>query len=179
MDPATLKTISRLRNVHSTLFSFRLRTYARNLALGCALFGLIVCARADDTTPSLGRLVVVGDSLSAGFQNGTLLACQQVNGFANLVATQAGTPLVLPLIGFPGLPPITNAVPPVGRISPFAQATDLAVPGQTVAQALTMTPVYGTPVPPNPFDPSVFPALPAGAPPAGVQPLLDAQHLRD
>jgi len=123
---------------------------------------------------SVGQLVVVGDSLSAGFQNGTLMACQQVNGYASLIADQAGVPLVLPLIGFPGLPPITNAVPPVGRLNPMQQATNLAVPGQTTEQALTMTPVYGTPMDNLPFDPSIFPALPADAPPpAGVQSLTN------
>jgi lysophospholipase L1-like esterase len=123
---------------------------------------------------SVGQMAVVGDSLSAGFQNGTLMACQQVNGYANLIAQQAGAPLVLPLIGFPGLPPITSAFPPVGRLNPLQQATNLAVPGQTTGQALTMTPVYGTPMNGLPFDPSIFPALPADAPPpAGVQSLTN------
>ena len=38
----------------------------------------------------LSRLVVVGDSLSAGFQNGSLLDRQQGHGFASLIAGQAG-----------------------------------------------------------------------------------------
>ena len=33
----------------------------------------------------LSRLVVVGDSLSAGYQNGSLLDSQQVNGYASVV----------------------------------------------------------------------------------------------
>jgi len=43
----------------------------------------------------LTRLVIVGDSLSAGFQNGSLLDSQQVHGYANLLAQQALTPLPL------------------------------------------------------------------------------------
>ena len=52
----------------------------------------------------LSRLVVVGDSLSAGFQNGSLLGSQQVNGYASLLANQAGVDLPLPLIAAPGIP---------------------------------------------------------------------------
>lgn len=37
----------------------------------------------------LGFLVVVGDSLSAGFQSGSLFDRQQRNGYAALVARQA------------------------------------------------------------------------------------------
>ena len=38
--------------------------------------------------PSFATTVVIGDSLSAGFQNGSLLDTQQPNGWASLVATQ-------------------------------------------------------------------------------------------
>ena len=50
---------------------------------------------------NLERLVVVGDSLSSGFQNDSLLDSQQVHGYANLIAQQAQTNLPLPLISFP------------------------------------------------------------------------------
>src|SRR5438874_9815036 len=60
----------------------------------------------------LSRLVVVGDSLSAGFQNGSLLETQQPHGYASLVARQAGVPLALPLIAAPGFPPISVSVGP-------------------------------------------------------------------
>src|SRR5215470_5309421 len=46
-------------------------------------------SRAGDHNSVLSRLVVVGDSLSAGYQNGSLLDSQQVNGYANLIASQA------------------------------------------------------------------------------------------
>src|SRR5438876_11697774 len=80
----------------------------------------------------LSRLVVVGDSLSAGYQNSSLLASQQVHGYASVVAAQAGVSLPLPLIAAPGLPNVLTLVdpgpPPViapasgaspGRVDPF------------------------------------------------------------
>jgi phospholipase/lecithinase/hemolysin len=101
----------------------------------------------------LSRLVVVGDSLSAGFQNGSLLASQQIHGYAALVAAQAGVELPLPLLAAPGIPSVLTLVdpgpPPVvvpapgmspGRIDPTVQAMNLAVPGATVADALTTRP---------------------------------------
>ncbi len=101
----------------------------------------------------LSRLLVVGDSLAAGFQNGSLLARQQVNGFASLLADQAQVALSLPLIAEPGIPNVLTLVdlgpPPVlgrepgvstGRINPTVQATNLAVPGATVQDALTTRP---------------------------------------
>jgi lysophospholipase L1-like esterase len=103
----------------------------------------------------LSRLVVVGDSISAGFQNGSLLASQQPHGYASLVAEQAGVALPLPLIAAPGIPNVLVLVsagpPPViatapgvstGRENPFVQAMNLAVPGHTVRGALSMRPVF-------------------------------------
>jgi hypothetical protein len=49
------------------------------------------------------RLVVIGDSLSAGFQNNSLLDSQQVNGYANLIARRARVELPHPLIAYPGI----------------------------------------------------------------------------
>jgi hypothetical protein len=97
----------------------------------------------------LSTLVVIGDSTSAGFQNGSLLAQQQVTGYASLVARQAGVQLPLPLIAFPGIPNVITNVsigPPLvierapgtstGRVNPTVQPTNLAVPGATVQDAL-------------------------------------------
>ena len=60
----------------------------------------------------LSRLVVVGDSLSAGYQNGSLLDAQQVHGYASLIAAQRGVPLPLPLIAPPGVPNVLTLVDP-------------------------------------------------------------------
>jgi hypothetical protein len=103
--------------------------------------------------PDLSRLVVVGDSLSAGFQNGSLLNIQQPHGYASLVASQARTMLPLPLIAAPGIPNVLTLVspgpPPIivpalgtstGRDNMFLQPMDLAVPGANVQDALTTRP---------------------------------------
>jgi phospholipase/lecithinase/hemolysin len=118
----------------------------------------IVCAgvpAAAQRKADLSRLVVVGDSLSAGYQNGSLLDTQQVHGYASLVAAQAGVTLALPRIAFPGIPNVFQLVspgpPPViiqapgtssGRDDFSVQATDLAVPGANVQDALTTRPDF-------------------------------------
>jgi hypothetical protein len=110
----------------------------------------------------VGRLVVVGDSLSAGFQNFSLfdsttspipLPGGQKQGYAALVATQAGASLTLPLISYPGIPPQleltsggimrSNAIG--ARENPANQTFNLSVPGFTVANALAY-PFPGDPV---------------------------------
>ncbi|MGH7303515.1 MAG: SGNH/GDSL hydrolase family protein [Candidatus Rokuibacteriota bacterium] len=101
----------------------------------------------------LTRLVVVGDSLSAGFQNGSLHADHQPNSYASLVARQAGVSLSLPLIAPPGIPnvlilvdpgppPVVGQAPGVssGRVDPSIQPMNLAVPGHTVRDALEARP---------------------------------------
>ncbi|MDQ7007454.1 MAG: GDSL-type esterase/lipase family protein [Acidobacteriota bacterium] len=100
-------------------------------------------------------MVVVGDSLSAGYMSGGLEEEGQLAGYAALVARQAAAPLSLPLIAYPGVPNImeleTWGPPPVfgavagqssGRIDPFTQATDLAVPGHDVLDALEARPDF-------------------------------------
>ncbi len=103
---------------------------------------------------NLSRMVVVGDSLSAGFQNDSLLDTQQPHGWASVLAAQAKVPLVLPLIAPPGIPNVLELVtagpPPIvepapglaspGRDDPYVQATDLAVPGAELQDALTSLP---------------------------------------
>src|SRR5437762_6524213 len=101
----------------------------------------------------LSRPVFLGDSLMAGFQNGSLKGSQQVHGIAALIAQQAGVDLPLPLIADPGIPnalilldpgppPVIGQEPGVstGRIDPLLQTWNLAVPGHTVEDALTLRP---------------------------------------
>jgi lysophospholipase L1-like esterase len=98
--------------------------------------------------------VFLGDSLTAGYQSGSLLDTAQVHGWANLVATQAGFNIALPLIAPPGAPSVLELVsvgpPPVivttpgtttGRDNPATQATDLAVPGAYVNDVLNTVPL--------------------------------------
>ncbi len=103
----------------------------------------------------LTRLVAVGDSLTAGFQNGSLHEDQQPNGYASLIARQAREELALPLIAAPGIPNVLElddpGPPPVilpapgfsaGRVDPSVQAFNLAVPGARVEDALTTRPDF-------------------------------------
>ena len=103
--------------------------------------------------PSFATTVVIGDSLSAGFQNGSLLDSQQPNGWASLVAAQANFNLILPLIASPGAPAVLQLLsvgpPPVieqapgttsGRDNPFVQPTDLAVPGHLLNDLINDAP---------------------------------------
>src|SRR3954452_21356005 len=61
----------------------------------------------------LGKFVVVGDSLTAGFQNFSLYTSETVpgippgrqqHGYAPLIAQQAGTDLRNPTVLYPGIP---------------------------------------------------------------------------
>jgi len=52
-------------------------------------------AQSGQASPAnLSRLVIVGDSLSAGVQNFSLLDSQQIHGYARVLADQAGVPLL-------------------------------------------------------------------------------------
>ncbi len=103
----------------------------------------------------LSHLVVVGDSLSAGFQNYSLYDKQQIHGYASLIAAQAGVKMVLPLVPAPGAPnflelfnpgppplilPSPGLLPSIPRDNPTEQPTNLAVPGMTVSDALNKRP---------------------------------------
>ena len=98
--------------------------------------------------------VFLGDSLTAGYQSGSLLDTQQVHGWAPVVATQAQFSIVQPLIAYPGAPNVmilqSLGPPPVittapgtttGRDNFAAQPTDLAVPGAFVNDVLVTAPL--------------------------------------
>jgi hypothetical protein len=104
--------------------------------------------------PQTDQLVVVGDSLSAGVQNFSLLYYQQPHGYASIIARQGGWNLTLPLVPYPGIPNVLKLEslgPPVViepapgtvpffRCNPFVQPTNVSVPGATVGSALTLRP---------------------------------------
>jgi len=127
-------------------------------ALAISLAAAIGCGSSNNkntsATPGFATTVVIGDSLSAGFQNGSLLDTQQPNGWASLLAKQAGFQLTLPLIAPPGAPAVLQLVsvgpPPVtkqaagtssGRDNPTQQPYDLAVPGQNLVDVIDRVPV--------------------------------------
>ena len=99
------------------------------------VFALLLLASVFNATAAqhphadLSRLVIVGDSLLAGFQNGSLMASQQTNGIAALIARQGKTDLALPLIANPGIPNVLTLVssgpPPVS--APLAGPANVTV----------------------------------------------------
>jgi lysophospholipase L1-like esterase len=134
-----------------------IQTYRSKLTgVAVALAAIVSAALPAHAQPAdLSRLVVVGDSLMAGFQNGSLRGSQQVHGVAAVIARQAGVPLSQPLIDEPGIPNALQLIslgPPLviaplpgqssGRIDYFTQPTNLSVPGHTVADALRLRPGY-------------------------------------
>ncbi|MHC4106147.1 MAG: SGNH/GDSL hydrolase family protein [Planctomycetota bacterium] len=103
------------------------------------------------------KVVFIGDSLTAGFQNGGLSEEGQIHGYAALIAQQAEFDITLPFISEPGIPPklqLKNVEPLViepaeelgARINMLDQATNLAVPGQTVVDAISIRPGMGDPM---------------------------------
>jgi len=119
----------------------------------------------DESAADLSRLVVIGDSINAGVQNFSLYDSDtapapgappggQKHGYIALVANQAGVSLDVPLISYPGLPPVLTLaasgqiVPAPGfpghREQPAQQAHNLSVPGFTLAD------VFAHPFPGDP-----------------------------
>ena len=123
------------------------------------LLGLIITAALyGQKKADFSNFVVAGDSLSAGYQNSQLIESSQVHGYANVIATQAGVSLNLPLLPSPGYPQILiepNSYAVVIGLTPVArlntqQTLDVAVPGFTVA-ALVGLPSSCPPDPTNPI----------------------------
>jgi lysophospholipase L1-like esterase len=95
----------------------------------------------------------LGDSLTAGFQSGSLIDTAQPNGWAPLVAKQIGFPIALPLIAPPGAPnqitlvhltPLTLGTlsgTTTGRDDFTVQPTDVAVPGALTNDVLNTLPL--------------------------------------
>jgi hypothetical protein len=85
--------------------------------------------------------------LSAGYQNSQLIESGQTHGYANVIATQAGVDLKLPLLPPPGYPQISieqnyavvTGLTPVSRLN-TQQTLDVAVPGFTVAALVGLQP---------------------------------------
>jgi hypothetical protein len=168
-----------------------IRACGASFSWGClrALAGTAVLAVVPVSGQgSLGRLVVVGDSLSAGYQNFSLFDSDsapgvplggQKHGYAALVAQQAGANLNLPLISYPGIPSvlkidasgnITRGTIIGNRENPTVQTFNLSVPGFTLADALSRTinfPVTNG-IDAMALDVLGFPGLALGSPPCGT-----------
>ncbi|NYF91761.1 SGNH/GDSL hydrolase family protein [Tunturiibacter empetritectus] len=103
---------------------------------------------------NFSNTVFLGDSLTAGFQSGSLLDTTQVHGWAPVLAAQAGFNIVQPLIAYPGAPNVLQleslGPPPVitsapgtttGRDNFATQVTDLAVPGALLNDVMNTVPL--------------------------------------
>src|ERR1700740_3638817 len=103
---------------------------------------------------NFSNTVFLGDSLTAGYQSGSLLDTQQVHGWPPLVAKQAGFTIGQTLIASPGAPNVLQLTPvgppPVitsapgtttGRDNFATQVTDLAVPGAFLNDVLNTVPL--------------------------------------
>ena len=112
---------------------------------------------------NFSNTVFLGDSLTAGYQSGSLLDTQQVHGWAPLLAKQAEFNIIQPLIAYPGAPNVLQLVslgpPPVitsvcppsgipsvcgtttGRDNFATQVTDLAVPGALLNDVMNTVPL--------------------------------------
>jgi lysophospholipase L1-like esterase len=103
---------------------------------------------------NFSKVVFAGDSLSAGFQSGSLLDSQQPNGWNVLFAKQVGASVSQPLIAYPGAPAVLQltALTPLpvvtsvagtssGRDNPTIQPTDIAVPGAFLSDLLYTQPL--------------------------------------
>jgi lysophospholipase L1-like esterase len=121
-------------------------------AASAALIALASCSSASSSfnasqtqianAGNFSTTVFLGDSLTAGYQSGSLLDTAEVHGWAPLVAAQANFTIIQALIAYPGAPAVMQlqsiGPPPVitsaagtttGRDNPANQVTDLAVPG--------------------------------------------------
>src|SRR5271154_1696243 len=112
---------------------------------------------------NFSNTIFLGDSLTAGYQSGSLLDTQQVHGWAPVLAKQAGFNIIQPLIAYPGAPNVLQLVsagpPPVitsvcppsgvpsvcgtttGRDNFATQVTDLAVPGALLNDVMNTVPL--------------------------------------
>jgi len=66
--------------------------------------GLLLSAVVFGQAPNFSKIIVLGDSMSAGYYNGSLNEITQPKSYAYLLSEKAGHPLTLPLISFPGIP---------------------------------------------------------------------------
>lgn len=127
-------------------------THLRVTVIAAAMLALGAGAQAA-RTPELRRLVVVGDSLMAGFTNGGLTIKSQKQSPAGFVARRARVRFPLPLMEPPGVPAPYEIVDDDGdgqldpgevrrqgtigfRDDPDEEPRNLAVPGETITSVL-------------------------------------------
>jgi lysophospholipase L1-like esterase len=139
--------------------------FVHSLTLVCGAMTIALAispvnSRAAGNPNLFNRIVVVGDSLSAGIETFSLFSIKTVvptppaftfftptsaggqeYSYPAQVARQAQHELTLPLFPFPGVPYFITTPPtlplPFGRLNPTVQTNNLSVPGFTVANAIS------------------------------------------
>jgi hypothetical protein len=120
---------------------------------------MVTAALYGQKKADFSRFVVAGDSLSAGYQNSQLIESGQVHGYANVIATQAGVSLNLPLVPTPGYPQITfeqnyavvTGLKPATWLLNKQPTLDVAVPGFSVGFLVGLPPFCNL-APGNPIE---------------------------
>ena len=112
-----------------------------------------VSVRVISRTADFNKIVGFGDSLLAGFIDGSLVQTYQVWGFGKQFANRVGKEFVLPLVSEPGRPPrikIVDNIPVIpdgstmgNRVNPNATLNNFAVPGATVWTSLYVKTIGG------------------------------------
>ncbi len=127
---------------------------------------LFACSSGSSSNPQASRTAAqqanagnfssvyfLGDSLTAGFQSGSLIDTAQPHGWAPQVTQQVGFPITLPLIAPPGAPnqitlvslsPLVLGTLPgttTGRDDFSIQPTNVAVPGALLTDVLNTVPL--------------------------------------
>src|SRR6201992_98916 len=138
-----MKTNSRsVSPLSSILFATALALSIAGCSSGSSNPLAAIQAQQAKNAGNFSNTIFLGDSLTAGFQSGSLLDTTQVHGWAPVLAAQAGFNIIQPLIAYPGAPNVLHldslGPPPVitpvsgmstGRDNFATQVTDLAVPG--------------------------------------------------
>ena len=133
------------------------------IGVGVVLAALLIASPCGPASgqgggPNESKIVSLGDSLTAGFQDGALYAAGQQTGYVVHVARSMNTEIALPLMAAPGIPtpdartgqglmvqqPDTCALSgfvlatgrTTGRVDPTVPAMNIAVPGHTMSEAV-------------------------------------------
>ncbi len=144
--------------VFLVVFSWEVCIFNKFRYVGVLLGVIVGVSLYGQRKADFSRFVIAGDSLSAGYQNAQLIETSQIHGYANVIASQAGLSLNLPLLPSPGYPQITieqnyavtTGLTPIPRLN-NQQTRDVAVPGFSVGTMIGL-PASCPPDYTNPID---------------------------
>lgn len=102
----------------------------KKILIVLGILGLVFSGFADDYKTYFSRYVAIGDSITAGFQDGGLVDYYQNVSFPKLLADRAGAATFeMPLVSPPGIPPVlTLIVDASGNFNLAPSSTIFGVP---------------------------------------------------